>query len=212
MSFISFLYGSELRQKLAAMEKNLNKVQLQYQSFSENKDKLLDNYMHLERKYKKAKLDYETDIVNAIRLPVYVYSGKIIQNYPLGLGVNTIVEDNQIRFETGGKEKTDVINILSTGQLNGLAISIMLAIRSVYCEKFGLGMLLIDDPLQTVDDISSISLVDLLLNCDINQLIMSTHENEKATMITYKYNQRGFKINTVNMKDEYMTYISGAKN
>ena len=92
-----------------------------------------------------------------------VYSGRIIQNYPLGLGIRAVIKTNQLVFEAASKSGSDVYNILSTGQLNGLSIALLLSIKNVYGDTKGLDILLIDDPLQTIDDISAISLTKQLM-------------------------------------------------
>ena len=35
-------------------------------------------------KYEDANKEYQTQLLNAIKIPLMVYSGRIIQNYPLG--------------------------------------------------------------------------------------------------------------------------------
>lgn len=172
--------------------------------FKDSSEKVYKNVSDLSKKYTDAYKDYQSKLVNAIRVPVLVYSGKIIQNFPLGLGIDMRIAKNQLTFEALEKKGTDVFNILSTGQLNGLAISIMLAIRKVYGNKSLLDILLIDDPLQTIDDISAISLADLLANSGINQVIMSTHEDRKAKMLEYKFVQRKLKTKEVTMKQLYL--------
>lgn len=120
-----------------------------------------------------------------------VYSGRIIQNYPLGLGIRGVVRTNQLFFEAASKNGNDVYNILSTGQLNGLSIAFLLSIKNVYGQTDGLDILLIDDPLQTIDDISAISLADLLTQQGIGQIVLSTHEDAKAALLRYKFKKAG---------------------
>jgi ABC-type phosphate transport system ATPase subunit len=79
---------------------------------------------------------------------------------------------------------------LSTGQLNGLSIAFLLAIKNVYGDVDGLDILLIDDPLQTIDDISEISLADLLTQQGIGQIVLSTHEDAKAALLRYKFKKQ----------------------
>ena len=54
----------------------------------------------------------------------------MIQNYPMGLGVIAKIKSSAIVFETEKKEE-DVFDYLSAGQLNGVMLSVMLAVRSV---------------------------------------------------------------------------------
>ena len=208
LNYIATKYNAEsqkimtelVRQKCIAEEKETN--------FIKEGDALVNQLKKLSKFYSDAQNEYQTSLVSAIRIPVLIFSGKILQNFPLGLGINTRVEDRILEFEALEKPKTDVFNILSTGQLNGLAISIVLAARSVYGSQNDLDFLLIDDPLQTIDEISAISLVDLLINSDITQVIMSTHEDYKAKMFKYKYGQRGLAHSDINMKDTYKRAIT----
>ena len=137
-----------------------------------------------------------------------VYSGRIIQNYPLGLGIRAVVKTNQLVFEAASKNGNDVYNILSTGQLNGLSIAFLLSIKNVYGQEDGLDVLLIDDPLQTIDDISAISLADLLTQQGIGQIVLSTHEDTKAALLRYKFTKAGLSVLEKNMQEFYMKAVA----
>lgn len=202
--YIAKLYSSKLNSNLQQMLQQKAKINEEIMEYSKKCDGVLSNLSNIRKKYTEAQKEYQTKLANSLRLPVLIYSGKIIQNYPLGLGIDMKVGNNQLVFEANGKEGMDVFNILSTGQLNGLAIAIMLAVRNVFSNSSGLDMLLIDDPLQTIDEISSISLADLLLNDSIGQIILSTHEDRKAKMLEYKFEQRGLLVSEKNMKNIYL--------
>jgi len=206
IGYIANCYASESQKKLQKLKENKERIENTITEYKHKSDELQNSMTVLDKKYKAALKDYQSKIVEAIRIPVLIYSGKIIQNYPLGLGVKTKIAGSQMSFEAFEKEGVDVINILSTGQLNGLAISIMLAIRSVYGKRKGLDFILIDDPLQTIDDISAISLADLLVNSEISQAVISTHEDRKANMLGYKYNARKLVYKEINMKQKYLKY------
>ena len=137
-----------------------------------------------------------------------VYSGRIIQNYPLGLGIRAIIKTNQLVFEAASKSGSDVYNILSTGQLNGLSIALLLSIKNVYGDTKGLDILLIDDPLQTIDDISAISLADLLTQQGIGRIVLSTHEEAKAALLRYKFKHAGMSVREQNMQALYMKTVT----
>ena len=85
----------------------------------------------LINKYEDANKEYQTQLLNAIKIPLMVYSGRIIQNYPLGLGIKAIIKTNQLVFEAVSKSGSDVYNILSTGQLNGLSIAFLLSMQKL---------------------------------------------------------------------------------
>lgn len=162
----------------------------------------------LVSKYEAASKDYQTQLTNAIKIPLLVYSGRIIQNYPLGLGIRAVVRTNQLVFEAASKNGNDVYNILSTGQLNGLSIAFLLSVKNVYGQTDGLDILLIDDPLQTIDDISAISLADLLTQQGIGQIVLSTHEDAKAALLRYKFKKAGLSVLEKNMQELYMATVA----
>ena len=159
-------------------------------------------------KYEDANKEYQTQLLNAIKIPLMVYSGRIIQNYPLGLGIRAVIKTNQLVFEAASKSGSDVYNILSTGQLNGLSIALLLSIKNVYGDTKGLDILLIDDPLQTIDDISAISLADLLTQQGIGQIVLSTHEEAKAALLRYKFKHAGMSVREQNMQALYMKTVT----
>lgn len=173
--------------------------------YDEKTKSLEDAMSSLCKKYEKEYKKYQSSLLNAIKFPLMIYSGKIIQNYPLGLGVTAVVKENQLVFEPPSKTGLDAYNILSTGQLNGLIIAIVLSVKSVYGSDDGLNILLIDDPLQTIDDISAISFADLLCQQDIGQIIISTHEYQKAELLRFKFNQAFIPVNELNMQRNYLS-------
>lgn len=71
---------------------------------------------------------------------MFIFSGKIIQNYPLGLGVLIQVDNNAIVFKAGSI-KTDIFNNLSTGQLNGVVISLLLSVKEIFTTRSALNVL-----------------------------------------------------------------------
>ncbi|WEI92483.1 AAA family ATPase [Enterococcus casseliflavus] len=143
-------------------------------------------------------------IIRDIEIPFYIYSGKIIQNYQLGCGLFIREKDNyekSIMFVSGVKNDHDAINYLSSGQLSGLVIAFTLALNKVY-EKKSLGVLLIDDPVQTMDEINIASFVELLRNdFSQKQIVLSTHEEEISKYIRYKFSKYGLKTKRINVKN-----------
>ena len=172
--------------------------------FDEKISSRIDVITDFEKTLNKVSQDYQNNILEAIRLPVYVYSGRIIQNYPLGLGVIMKMVRNKLMF-CPEKSEEDVYNVLSAGQLNGLVLSILLAVHKVFGKDKNLDMLLIDDPLQTIDDVSSISLTDLLVDLMTDgQIVLSTHEDSKIDLLNYKFVQAGYSVDVLDMQKEYL--------
>ena len=205
--YIARLFNDKFTLQLSAEKEKLKKLEEEYEKYGMKKDAMLEALKTLVNKYDAASKDYQTQLANAIKIPLLVYSGRIIQNYPLGLGIKAVVRTNQLVFEAASKNGNDVYNILSTGQLNGLSIAFLLSIKNVYGQEGGLDILLIDDPLQTIDDISAISLADLLTQQGIGQIVLSTHEDAKAALLRYKFKKAGLSILEKNMQKLYMETV-----
>ncbi|MGL5480152.1 MAG: AAA family ATPase [Clostridium sp.] len=152
--------------------------------------------------YKECITKHRSDIIKDIEIPFYIYTGKIIQDYQRGLGI-FIKEYEQFRnlkFVSNANSDHDAINCLSSGQLSALVISFTLALNKVYGNK-RLGFILIDDPLQSMDDINMISFMELMRNEFIGkQIVMSTHEDEISLFMRYKFAINNLKETRINVK------------
>jgi DNA repair protein SbcC/Rad50 len=149
-------------------------------------------------------------MISDIEIPFYVYSGKIIQNHQRGIGV-FIKEDkatNQagvtqlksINFVPPQKTDHDIVHSFSSGQLSSTVIAFTLALNKVYGNS-GLMTLLIDDPIQTMDEMNMASFVELLRNeFTDRQLILSTHEDNISLFIRYKFLKYGLSVGKINVK------------
>lgn len=206
--YVAKLFNDNLSIQLSTEETRLKKLKGDYEEYKKKTDTMTDAVKTLISKYEDANKEYQTQLLNTIKIPLMVYSGRIIQNYPLGLGIRAIIKTNQLVFEAVSKSGSDVYNILSTGQLNGLSIAFLLSIKNVYGDTKGLDILLIDDPLQTIDDISAISLADLLTQQGIGQIVLSTHEEAKAALLRYKFKRAGMRVLEQNMQELYMKTVT----
>jgi len=202
--YISALFSNSLNVKLKIAENNYAVLDSKIKSKKSRYDDIFDNISTIIKKYDLAKKQYQSSIAKNIAVPMFVFSGKIIQNYPLGLGVLIEVENNAVVFKTGNL-KSDIFNNLSTGQLNGVVISLLLSIKEIFTTGTSLNTLLIDDPLQTIDEISAISLIDLLSeHFGDTQILLSTHEDDKQFLMKKKYEQSSRKCRVLNMQEEYL--------
>lgn len=151
-------------------------------------------------------------MISDIEIPFYIYSGKIIQNHQRGIGV-FIKEDratNQagetqlksINFVPPEKTDHDIGHSFSSGQLSSTVIAFTLALNKVYGNK-GLMTLLIDDPIQTMDEMNIASFVELLRNeFTDRQIILSTHEDNISLYIRYKFLKYGLSVGKINVKQQ----------
>lgn len=86
-------------------------------------------------------------------------------------------------------------------KISGFVLAFLFAMNKQYIKKSSddLGFILIDDPVQTMDDINISSLIEVLRNdFSEKQIILSTHEIDKENYILYKfykYNQLGQSFN-----------------
>ncbi|HDR4706344.1 TPA: AAA family ATPase [Bacillus paranthracis] len=157
--------------------------------------------------YNKNIETYRTKMIKAVEIPFYIYSGKIIQNYQRGIGV-FIKEDEgkeeqikTIRFVPPQKTDHDIVHTFSSGQLSATVLAFTLALNKVY-NNSGLNTILIDDPIQTMDEMNMASFVELLRNeFGEKQIILSTHENHISLYMRYKFSKYGYKTQKLNVKE-----------
>lgn len=152
--------------------------------------------------YNKCISKHRSDIIKDIEIPFYIYTGKIIQDYQRGLGIfiKEYEEFKNLKFVSNSNSDHDAINCLSSGQLSALVISFTLALNKVYGKK-KLGFILIDDPLQSMDDINMISFMELMRNEFLEkQIVMSTHEDEISLFMRYKFAIDNLKETRINVK------------
>lgn len=155
---------------------------------------------------------YRKKLITDIEIPFYIYSGKILQSHQAGLGQGVFIKDplgeevlRNVRLVSDWKTDHDIMNTMSSGQISAVVISLTLALNRVYSKK--LSTILIDDPVQTMDDINMSSLVELLRNdFSDKQVILSTHEDKVARYFTYKYIKHSGKVKIINLmqRKEYV--------
>lgn len=162
--------------------------------------KILDQ---LKTLYKNSIEAYKNQIIKKLRIPLLVYTGKILQDYQNGLGV--FISRDEMRFVSNGDAKHDILNTFSSGQLSGFVLSFLFAMNKQYITKSNddLGFILVDDPVQTMDDINVASLIEVLRNDFAEkQIILSTHETDKENYILYKFLKYNLKGQSFNVKEK----------
>lgn len=198
----------EIKQKRKYIEyQYFNSVNVDINNLEERKLKLYglqQEYEEVKRKLDEKIKNYTKSIIEKISIPFYIYTGKILQNHSLGSGLVIDFEmkrgDSQIYIRPTHRDQ-EVTYTLSSGQLSATVISLMLVLNKVFNHsKFG--TLLIDDPLQTLDEINSHSLVELLkYNFSEQQIIISTHEDRYSKFIRYKYDKFNLYGRNIRMKE-----------
>lgn len=157
----------------------------------------------LKRIYNDAIKDYKNEILKKLRVPLLIYTGKILQDYQNGLGV--FVNKDEMRFVSNGDAKHDILNTFSSGQLSGFVLAFLFSMNKQYIkENDDIGFILIDDPVQTMDDINIASFIEVLRNdFSDKQIILSTHETDKENYILYKFLKYNLTGQSFNVKNEF---------
>lgn len=184
--------------------------------YKENEEKIsvlsskLTSVNCLKKDLTKAVSRYQKSLIKDVEIPFYIYSGKVLQTHQSSSGTGIFIKDKtgddelkNIRFVADWASDHDVLNTMSSGQIAAIVITLYLALNKVYSR--GLGVILIDDPVQTMDEINMISLVELLRNeFSDSQLILSTHEDHVSKYFLYKflkYNRDVRQIRLIDRKE-----------
>lgn len=165
-------------------------------------EKIRNNFDNLKNLYNAAIDEYKNLVLKKLRVPLLIYTGKILQDYQNGLGV--FINKDEMRFVSNGDAKHDILNTFSSGQLSGFVLSFLFAMNKRYISEQtdDIGFILIDDPVQTMDDINIASFIEVLRNDFPNkQIILSTHETDKENYILYKFLKYNLKGQSFNVKD-----------
>ena len=102
----------------------------------------------LSKLYDKEIEEYKNVTLKQLRVPLLIYTGKILQDYQNGLGV--FVSKDEMRFVSNGDAKLDILNTFSSGQLSGFVLAFLFAMNKQYIRASSddIGFILIDDPVQ----------------------------------------------------------------
>ncbi len=201
IDYVSYLEYKSQSSVLKSLDDDINKITKQEKALNEK----LKEIKKIIASYTKQIKNYESSVAKQIAIPFYIYSSKILQTRPDGNGIflqtaQTTKENGYIRFVSDLAEDHDAWNTMSSGQLSGLIISFMLAMNKVY--PTNLATLLIDDPVQTMDEINMASFVQLLkYEFPDTQIVLSTHEKKVANYFAYRYQESGLELETINMKN-----------
>lgn len=216
-------YFLDLKNQIASEDLSEKKLYIEYQYFNslnkekeelaklnkkhENIERLLAKAQDIFIKYRGKIRNHWKEIAKEIEIPFFLYSNKILQRFDRnGLG-GIFLKDplNQeelksIRFVSDFASDHDVINTMSSGQLSGIVIALTLAMNKLFGKGFD--TILIDDPVQTMDDINMMSFIDLMRNeFKDKQVIMSSHEDEIEKFFLYRYMKAGKKVQRINVME-----------
>lgn len=132
---------------------------------------------------------YQEQMIQKLKLPFYMYTAKILQNYQQGMGVLLTTQNNSnIRFIANSNSEQDVMYQLSSGQVAVISFAFTLALNTTFKISTEFKFLSIDDPIQDMDSMNVYALIDLIRHSLSDyQIIMSTHNDGSAMFIKYKF-------------------------
>ncbi|OOR17335.1 ATP-binding protein [Bacillus cereus] len=197
IKYLNWCYEQTLYKKQGEIDDHIRKEteKLKYLQLKVEKAKKIRDV------YSSCINEYELKIINDIEILFYIYSGRLLQYYQRGMGLFIQNTTGGLKFVANSETDHDAINYLSSGQLSALVIAFTLTLNKIYSNN-KLGLLLIDDPVQTMDDINMASLVELLRNeFRERQIILSTHEDNISRYIRYKFSKYGLKHKRLNVKE-----------
>ena len=200
--FLSRLIVQKSSSAYKIKEKKVLNLKNKVNKLSTKRDEIAD----ISKVYRKKIKAYEKDVAKHIAIPLFIYSSKILQSRPEGSGIFLITPSNGnakgfMQFSAAANDSHDAWNTMSSGQLSGVVISFMLAMNKVYPSN--LSALMIDDPVQTMDEVNMASFVQMMkYEFPELQVLLSTHESKVANYFNYKYNEAGLRTLPINMKNK----------
>lgn len=191
--YIQYSFYNYLNNGLRKKQSRINKLK-----------KLIEDTDTIISTYRKSIEQYIQSIISTISIPFYIFSGKILQEHMFGSGLifnaDLKKSEPQLKITPLGKSQ-EASYTLSSGQLSATVMALTLVLNKVY-NSSKLGLILIDDPLQTLDEINTHSLIEVLkYNFSDQQLILSTHEDRYSKFIRYKYDKFGLNEKNINLKN-----------
>lgn len=188
----------KLRTKMIYLEYQFSKANNQkIQLIKERMDlleKAIADSKNTQRIYKEQIATYKKNMVQILKVPFFILTGKILQNYQQGMGVFITSSNNGgIRFITDQTSDHDAMHHLSTGQISVISLAFTLACKKCYKVARQIDFIAIDDPIQDMDALNIQSFVDVLRRNYLvdNQIILSTHNDNSAALIKYKLERFG---------------------
>ncbi|QIW55334.1 AAA family ATPase [Pseudolactococcus raffinolactis] len=154
---------------------------------------------------------YQSEIIDKLKLPFFLYTAKILQNYQQGMGVflTTQEKNANIRFLANSYNDQDAMYQLSSGQIAIISFAFTLSLNTTFKISDDLKILIIDDPIQDMDAMNVYALIDMLRHSLLNyQIIMSTHSDSSAMFIKYKFDRMDSdsesKVDLINVKTLFL--------
>lgn len=200
---------SDLKQKKLYIERQASLIKNQQFEEILKKISVLDktkkNLELISKLYEDEVKKFKINIIKQLRIPFFVYSAKMLQNYQQGLGIFlTYKEANKngddqavVKFKSDPNNDHDAIHQLSTGQLAVVSLAFTLSLNTMFQLSEHLKFLMIDDPIQDMDAMNVLSFVEILRHGIIGeyQVVLSTYSDLNAVFMGYKFVNSNSQVN-----------------
>ena len=182
----------------AELTKHLSLYNKKYKNAKELNEKI----KQAEKSLNDAKKAYLNKIINDVKILFYIYSGRIMQDCFYGRGLFLVYNEKKgyVNFTSSPNSGVDALYMLSSGQMIALILSFTLSLNKLYRK---INFMLIDDPIQCIDDINIWGLFETLRHeFHDYSFILSTHEDSYASLLRYRLDSFGFKAEYRNLFNE----------
>lgn len=195
---VNYLKQRFAESRLHEIDTKRSKLKIELEAFKEASQ--IDTQLKkLEKLYTENIANYIRSISEGIEILFHIYSGRLLQNFQNGLGVFIDTDGKSVSFKDTPESEHDVIFSMSSGQLSSLVIAFTLALNHRYAKN---DLLLIDDPVQTMDEINVAGFIDLLRYQFKNrQIFISTHEDHTSSYFRYKFSKARLEQERINFKE-----------
>lgn len=195
-SYIKYYYLLSQHKSLQVKEKELELQKKKLASVNSHYKQL----KKLKDVYTSSIKKYITDVSQGIEILFHIYTGRLLQNYSQGLGLFIDHTGDSISFKEQSNSDIDALFSMSSGQLSALSIAFTLALNHKYAQN---SLMLIDDPVQTMDEINMSAFIDLLrYEFKNRQILISTHEDHTSAYFRYKFLKAGLERGRINFMQQ----------
>ncbi len=208
LSYINNEYNNLISKAHQGKLKAFNKSKARLQAIGKIESKLRNT----EQQLNLARNTYINQTLGEIELLFHIYTGRLLQNMQSGLGIFLVradgtQKDTPLQFKTARGNEHDAALSMSSGQISALALALFLALNKKYAKT---AFVFIDDPTQCMDEINIASLSDLLrVELRDRQVIMSTHEQDIANYLIYRYSKAGLSSQKINLLEKHRAKSMG---
>ncbi|WP_295684261.1 AAA family ATPase [uncultured Fibrobacter sp.] len=174
---------NELIEKISIYKRKIDKANSFEKSILKSKKSL-----------EKAKKEYLNKIINDVKILFYIYSGRIMQDCFYGRGLFLVYNTDKgyVCFTSNPNSCVDALYNLSSGQMVALILSFTLSLNKLYRKN---DFMLIDDPIQCIDDINMWGFIETIRHEFQNySFIFSTHEAQYGSLLRYRLDKLGFNV------------------